>query len=68
MPDDSMDFIQQQVAQACMQTRDVISPILESAEGMKADMVSRGWTPVNAEAVATAYVQSMLQKALAAIL
>lgn len=66
--DDALDPVRQAVAQACMQTRDLIAPILESAEGVKADMTARGWAPANAEAVATAYVQAMLDKALAALL
>jgi hypothetical protein len=64
MPDDMLDPMRQQVVQACLQTRDLITPILESAEGVKADMVARGWTAVNAEAVAVAYVQSMLKSAI----
>ena len=66
MPDDDsyISAMRQQVAQACMQTRDLITPILESAEGVKADMVARGWSPANAETVAAAYVQSMQMTAL----
>jgi hypothetical protein len=68
MPDEeSLDFVRQVVAQACMQTRDLIAPVLESAEGVKADMVARGWSAANAEAVATTYVQGMVTKALDAI-
>ena len=67
MSDDPHELIRSQVAQACMQTRDMITPILESAEGVKADMVARGWSAANAETVATAYVQSMLTIALAAL-
>lgn len=53
-----------QVAAACMQAKEVIAPILDSAEGVKADMVGRGWSEVNAERVATSYVQSMLKSAI----
>ncbi|MFE7233892.1 hypothetical protein ACFVAF_25145 [Streptomyces sp. NPDC057596] len=53
-----------QVAAACMQTTEVIAPILESAEGIKADMVGRGWSEANAERVATSYVQAMLKTAI----
>lgn len=56
------DAMQRQVAEACMQTRELIAPILESAEGVKADMVGRGWAESNAERVATSYVQSMLSR------
>lgn len=66
MPDDMLDPMRQQIVHACLQTRDLITPILESAEGVKADMVARGWTPANAEAVAVAYVQSMLKSVLGA--
>ncbi|MFF2852702.1 hypothetical protein ACFVT5_41375 [Streptomyces sp. NPDC058001] len=62
--DEALDAMRQVVAQACMQTRDLITPILESAEGVKADMVTRGWSAANAEAVAAAYVQAMLKSSL----
>jgi len=62
--DDSADPMLQLVAQACLQTRVLITPILESAEGVKADMVARGWSATNAEGVAAAYVQTMLKSAL----
>ena len=64
MPDGELDPMRRMVAEACMQTRDLITPILESAEGVKADMVARGWNPGNAETVAAAYVQAMLKTAL----
>lgn len=53
-----------QVATACMQAKETIAPILDSAEGVKADMVARGWSEVNAERVATSYVQAMLKAAI----
>lgn len=62
MPD-NLDPMRQAVAQSCMQVRDLMSPILESAEGVKADMMARGWTAGNVETVA-AYVQSMLKAAI----
>lgn len=58
---------QQLVAQACMETRELLTPVLESAAGVKADLVSRGWSEVNAESVATAYVQGMLAKVFGAL-
>lgn len=58
------EALQAQVAQACMTTRTVIAPVLESAEGVKSEMVARGWNPANAEAVASAYVQVMLKSVL----
>ncbi|MDX2800198.1 hypothetical protein [Streptomyces scabiei] len=56
--------MQQQVAAACMETKELIAPILDSAEGVKADMVGRGWAEANAERVATSYVQSMLKRVI----
>lgn len=64
MHDETVRSMLAQIAQACMQTKELITPILESAEGIKADMVSRGWTDVNAERVATSYVQAMLKTAI----
>lgn len=64
MFEDQMAAMLQQVAQACMQTKELITPMLESAEGIKADMIGRGWSEVNAERVATSYVQAMLKSSL----
>ena len=64
MNDETVRAMLAQIAQACMQTKELITPILESAEGIKADMVSRGWMDVNAERVATSYVQAMLKTAI----
>ena len=64
MNDETVRAMLAQIAQACMQTKELITPILESAEGIKADMVARGWMDVNAERVATSYVQAMLKTAI----
>lgn len=64
MGDDVTAAMVAQVAAACMQATEVIAPILESAEGVKADMIGRGWSEINAERVATSYVQSMLKTAI----
>lgn len=61
-PDEQFEQSRREVGQACMQARDLLGPVLESAEGVKADMVGRGWTEANAEGVALAYVQGMLRK------
>jgi hypothetical protein len=66
-PDDQFGEARQQVGQACMQTRELLDPVLVSAEGVKADMIGRGWGEANAEAVATAYVQGMLKNVLGAM-
>ncbi|MEU6058021.1 hypothetical protein [Streptomyces sp. NPDC047097] len=44
-----------------MQMRDVLTPILEAAEGVKADMVARGWSAQNAETVAAGFAQTVLR-------
>lgn len=64
MTEDMTAALVAQVAGACMQATEVIAPILESAEGVKADMVGRGWSEINAERVATSYVQAMLKTAI----
>lgn len=64
MNDDVTATLVAQIAQGCMQATGLIAPILESAEGVKADMVARGWSEINAERVATSYVQSMLKTAI----
>lgn len=66
MGDEATAAMVAQVAAACMQTKEVISPILDSAEGVKADMVGRGWAETNAERVATSYVQAMLKRVIEA--
>jgi hypothetical protein len=64
MFEDPMAAMLAQVAQACMQTKELVTPMLESAEGIKADMIGRGWSDANAEKVATSYVQAMLKTAI----
>lgn len=64
MSDPVVDAMVQQVAAACMQTKELIAPILDSAEGVKVDMVGRGWAEANAERVAAAYVQAMLKRVI----
>lgn len=64
MSDPALDAMVQQVAAACMQTKELITPILDSAEGVKADMVGRGWAETNAERVAASYVQAMLKRVI----
>lgn len=64
MFEEQMAAMLAQVAQACMQTKELVTPILESAEGIKADMIGRGWSEPNAEKVATSYVQAMLKTAI----
>lgn len=66
-PDKQFEQSRREVGEACMQARDLLGPVLESAEGVKADMISRGWTPHNAEAVAVAYVQGMLRSVLGGV-
>lgn len=63
------DALNQQVtlvANACLETKELIAPVLDSAEGVKADMVGRGWSEMNAERVATSYVQGMLKRIIEA--
>lgn len=52
------------VANACLETKELIAPMLDSAEGVKADMVGRGWSEMNAERVAASYVQAMLKRVI----
>ena len=61
---EQLAVMQQQVAEACMQIRELIVPVLESAEGVKADLVARGWSQANAEGVAAHYAQATLRTAL----
>lgn len=66
-PDDPLDEARRQIGQTCMQARGLLGPVLESAEGVKTDMIGRGWSPANAESVAVAYVQGMLRTVLGGV-
>lgn len=66
--DDGMEQANQALAHGLMQIKGPLNLVLDSAEGIKAEMIGRGWTPQNAETVALAYVQVALQKVLGMML
>ena len=39
-----------------------MTPIFDAADGMRADMENRGWSPTAAEAVALVWLQGMMAK------
>lgn len=41
-----------------------MTPIFDAADGMRADMEKRGWSPTAAETVALTWLQSMVVKVI----
>lgn len=61
MSDDLIaDATRQQLAARLLQAQEALSPIYDAAEGVKADMISRGWSAQNAEAAALSWLQAAL--------
>jgi hypothetical protein len=49
------------LAEGLMETLEILKPVFEAAEGIKADMESRGWSPTAAEAVATEWLTGAMR-------
>jgi hypothetical protein len=52
MTNDEAAKARHELATAMLQINEQISPILDAADGMKADMERRGWSPTASESVA----------------
>ncbi|WP_186783699.1 hypothetical protein [Streptomyces sp. CBG33] len=50
------------LAASMMDVRDLFTPIIDTAEGMRADLVGRGWTESVAEHIASTWLASMMTK------
>ncbi len=46
------------LANGLLEMLDTLSPILDAAEGLKADLERRGWSPTAAEAVALEWLMN----------
>lgn len=49
--DDEVQRVSELVSHSLMNMKELLDPVLDSAEGIKADMVARGWSPQNAESL-----------------
>lgn len=52
------DEVKTELSNGLMQMLDACSPMLDAAEGLKADMERRGWSPTAAEQVACSWLLS----------
>lgn len=50
--------IKADLANSLLELLDSLSPILDAAEGLKADLERRGWSPTAAEAVALEWLMN----------
>ena len=50
---------------ALLDVNEALSPMLDAADGMRADLERRGWSPTMAEALAGQYLSALLGKAFA---
>lgn len=64
MPDDpTLAAVRHRLAAEMLQAQETLAPIYDAADGVKADMISRGWSPQNAEAAALSWLQGVLPTA-----
>lgn len=60
--DPNFEEIQRQLALSMAQLKENIEPIFETAEGIRADMVKRTWSPAMAERIAGEWLVMMIRK------
>lgn len=49
------------IGEAMMSMTESVAPILDAAEGMRAEMQNRGWSPTAAETAALQYLMNGMQ-------
>nr|WP_237694806.1 hypothetical protein [Streptomyces sp. SID5468] len=54
------DELREQFARALMVMRDQMTPLFEAADGLRADLEKRGWSPTAAEAAVLPWLQTMM--------
>ena len=54
------DKVQTDLAAALMEGLQCMSPILDAADGMKADLERRGWSPTAAESAALSWLMGAM--------
>lgn len=62
--DPTVDHARHALAAKLIQAQETIAPVYDAAEGVKADMIARGWSPPKAEAAALCWLQAVLPQAL----
>lgn len=58
MSPDEQAKLKADLANSLIELLDSLSPILDAAEGLKADLERRGWSPTAAEAVALEWLMN----------
>lgn len=60
LPQPEADRVRHELANAMLQMTETIAPILDTADGMRADLEQRGWSPTAAEQAAAAWLTGAL--------
>ena len=60
MPQPDADRMRNELANAMLQMTEMLTPIFDTADGMRADLLARGWSPTAAEASAAAWLTGAL--------
>ncbi|MFE7399585.1 hypothetical protein [Streptomyces sp. NPDC057557] len=64
--DPSIAEMREAVALSLMENAELLAPLFDAADGMKADLLARGWSPAIVDYLAGAWLSAMLAKAGAA--
>lgn len=59
-PPADLNWMRHELANALLTMQQQVEPIFDAADGIRADMEKRGWSPTAAESVALAWLQGML--------
>lgn len=60
MPQPEADAARKQLALNMMQMSEIIAPVFDTADGMRAELEKRGWSPTAAEAAALEWLRGTL--------
>ncbi|MGW4731772.1 hypothetical protein ACWEQC_21860 [Streptomyces shenzhenensis] len=63
---EELDRSRHELANGLLVLRDQMTPIFDQADGMKADMQRRGWSPTAAEQVALVWLLGAVNMAMSA--
>ena len=64
MTQNEIDKVRHDIANGMLGLNDLLGPIFDAADGVKADMEKRGWSPTACERVALVWLTNTLSKAL----
>ena len=60
MSEQELDRMRHEMATSLLTMQLQLAPIFDAADGIRADMAKRGWSPTAAEAAALTWLQGML--------